>query len=102
MSVQQKPFFVAVVALPPFSVEPQGSTSFGVSVGGHRWDPIVAVAVAAGVVVATVEAAPFELLGDPSAVVAFASVVVVAVGFETGFLAGHSAFEPAEPWSSML
>ena len=61
------------------------------------------LAVAAGVVVAaTVEAAPFELLGDPSAVVAFASVVVVAVGFETGFLAGHSAFEPAEPWSSML
>ena len=58
------------------------------------------LAVAAGVVVATVEAAPFELLGDPSTVVAFASVVVV--GFETGFLAGHSAFEPAEPWSSML
>ena len=45
LSVQQKPFFVAVVALPPFSVELQGSTSFGVSVGGHRWDPIVAAVI---------------------------------------------------------
>ena len=43
--MQQKPFFVAVVALPPFSVELQGSTSFGVSVEGHRWDPIVAAGI---------------------------------------------------------